>query len=174
MATVSVSVTLVYCARRLSWSSRDLHQLVAQPFYFSQTKYEPNSSRGFPSLRASNWERVGKSRKIRPINRSHSPKGSSCVARRSYHQPAQASGGLSAIAEPLVLHSKRDTRRLEWLTHTAHRLVLSRLDDILGELAFHCQSLTYSVWNLKNVQKCSLGLCNKMLFLFDFCRRWRH
>jgi len=41
------------------------------------TECEPNSLRGSPSLWASDGRGVRKSRKIRPINRGHSPEGSS-------------------------------------------------------------------------------------------------
>jgi len=40
--------------KRLSRSSCDFHQIVAQPFEFFCTEYEPGSSRGSSSLRASN------------------------------------------------------------------------------------------------------------------------
>jgi len=43
---------------------------------FLCTKYEPDSSRGSASLRASHGRVVGKSRKIRPMNRSHLREGS--------------------------------------------------------------------------------------------------
>jgi len=61
--------------QRLSRSSCDRSQMVSYPFQFPHTKYEPDSSTGSPSLRASNKRRVGKSQKIRQINRSHSPEG---------------------------------------------------------------------------------------------------
>jgi len=40
--------------KRLSRSSCDLHQIVAQPFWFIRTKYEQDNSRGSPLLMASN------------------------------------------------------------------------------------------------------------------------
>jgi len=55
-----VSVCLSRCnvPEKLSRSSCDLHQIVTQPFWFPRTKYEPSSSRGSPSLRASNGRGV--------------------------------------------------------------------------------------------------------------------
>jgi len=59
-AAIAVATWLSVCLSRwcivpkwLSRSSCDLHRIVAQPFYLSCTIYEPDSSSGFPSLRAS-------------------------------------------------------------------------------------------------------------------------
>jgi len=51
--------------KRLSRSSRDLHLIVAQPLYYSHTKYEPSRSTGSSLLRASDERGVGKSHVIR-------------------------------------------------------------------------------------------------------------
>jgi len=52
------------------------------------------------------WERVNKSRKIRPISRSHSLEGSFCQHNMEQRR-AQASGGLSATAELLIKNLAR-------------------------------------------------------------------
>jgi len=57
-----------------------------------------DSSRGSPSLRVSNETEVSKSRKIRIINRSHSPEGSTAWNNGAHKRR----GGLSAIAVFLV------------------------------------------------------------------------
>jgi len=53
---------------RLSRSSGNFRQVVVQPFLFSHTKCEPNSSRGSSSLRASDGRDGGKSREIKLIH----------------------------------------------------------------------------------------------------------
>jgi len=70
--------------------------------------YEPDSSRGYPTLRASsasNRRGVGKSRKIRPINRSHSSEGSTsaCIS----------VAGLLAIPELICRVQVRDKHCLD-------------------------------------------------------------
>jgi len=99
---VCVSVTLMYCAKTTE-------SIIMRPSPDCRTAilvfpYQiwPDSSRGFPSLKVSNGRGLGRSRKIRPINRSHSPEGISW-------QRAQTSGGLSATAELLVGFSVRGT-----------------------------------------------------------------
>jgi len=66
---------------------------------------------GDPSLTASDGRMVGKSRKIRPINQSFT-KGQLLTAQR--RRAAQASGGLSAIAELLVLTCTQKFRLVQW------------------------------------------------------------
>jgi len=69
------SVALMYCAQTTSSiimrPLQDCSTAILVLFY----KHEADSSRGSPLLRASNGRGVGKSRKIRPINGSHSPEG---------------------------------------------------------------------------------------------------
>jgi len=54
------------------------------------------------------WERVGKSRKIKPINRSHLPEAA--LDSTAWH--AQVAGGLSAIAKLLVIFLASTERKL--------------------------------------------------------------
>jgi len=45
----------VLCPNDVSRSSCDLHDIVAQPFQFSHTRYEPHSSQGIPRTEERVW-----------------------------------------------------------------------------------------------------------------------